>query len=704
MKTMESDMAALELDIDAAFETKVEIGGGNSSSSRRRCPKEAQAKPQDRWSQHHGIRHRKALALATPTDELKREKNRDSVKRSYYRKIVRRDADAALAFATLGELRAHTEYLREQYNRLLAQWEDKTEREKAETAKDPSSLMKRYLELSRLRDRLWMENTQLHEQFEDREKISFRFQRLFDVNYQLMDHSIAAPIEEENQDRRVQTPMLIMDEMSFESFNKFAQDAQRTFEAFVASRHHMITTDTALGWTCSHVAKDNSFGYYFEKTFGHSSYTSAAAVARTAWQTLTSPERHSKLYAPALHTRFHVMQQFDNNSYVLYRTMEKEGEDSITTALIIMTRIPHPNDSGCLIICKGLRREEHTLHVEFSEAIALQKKKEWRQSMYWINIEEVPVDDNNNSEEVCEENQEKKLKVVHGGIMNNMGDPAVADAGEQSGFPPAQALNETLNETDTQSLLDMTLEPLEELQSLGELEAIEPLPLVAVDEPPAGREKRLLQLARARKALYEENESLRDRKMNFAKAYGSLQHLVDVHAEDDDENSTMSKRTQLMVWRKFKIDECFEINRVAYGRIMADIEKQRHKPHKGTTLGWTDRRRLDDGVMSYCFSKLFANRSSSQLAENTWQLATDMKRTSRFFSVFLNVDVHIVQHVDINNVVCMRTVNQADHDVVLKSLYLLTRFETEKGIIILVHGLDPRDSRTILLRSRWSGS
>ncbi|KAG6615591.1 Gamma-secretase subunit PEN-2 [Phytophthora cinnamomi] len=446
MKDVESDMAALELDIDAAFAPKVEIGGGNSSSSEEASsssermplappPLNAIDDDDDITSQllsmlaeemsqkkrkrnlktagpsTTGIRHRKALALASPADELKREKNRDSVKRSYYRKIE-----------TLGELRAHTEYLREQYNRLLAQWEDKTEREKAETAKDPSSLMKRYLELSRLRDRLWMENTQLHEQFEDREKISFRFQRLFDVNYQLMDHSIAAPIEEENKERRVQTPMLIMDEMSFESFNKFAQDAQRTFEGFVASRHRMITTDTALGWTCSHVAKDNSFGYYFEKSFRRSTYVSASDVARTAWQTLTSPERHSKLYAPALHTRFHIMQQFDSNSYVLYRTMEKEGEDSITTALIVMTRIPHPNDSGCLIICKGLRREEHTLHVEFSEAVALQKKKEWRQSMYWINIEEVPVDDNNNSEEMCGEDVENKLKVVHGGIMNNMGD------------------------------------------------------------------------------------------------------------------------------------------------------------------------------------------------------------------------------------------------------------------------------------------
>ncbi|CAI5720579.1 unnamed protein product [Peronospora destructor] len=443
MRTMERDMAALELDIEAVFEPEVEVNDSTlssteefSSSSEKMPPtplniiddndddditsqllsmlaEEMSQKKRKRnlktaGTSTTGIRHRKALALALPDDGLKREKNRDSVKRSYYRKIE-----------TIGELRAHTQYLREQYNNLLAQWKDKTEREKVETAKDPSNLMKRYLGLVRLRDRLWMENTQLHEQFEDREKISFRFQRLFDVNYQLMDHSLAAPIEDENGERRVQTPMLIMDEMSFENFNKFAQDAQRTVETFLASRHRMITTETALGWTCSHVAKDNSFGYYFEKNFCCSSYVSAPEVARAAWQTLTSPDRHSKLYAPALHTRFHIMQQFDNNSYVLYRTMEKEGEDSITTALIIMTRIPHPNDSGCLIICKGLRREEHTLHVEFSKAIALQKKKEWRQSMYWINIEEAPVDDSKNSENV---QNEKKLKVVHGGIMNNMGD------------------------------------------------------------------------------------------------------------------------------------------------------------------------------------------------------------------------------------------------------------------------------------------
>ncbi|KAF4034279.1 hypothetical protein GN244_ATG13759 [Phytophthora infestans] len=138
MKTMESDMAALELDIEAAFEPREEISGGASSSSEEASSSSDQIPlvppplstiddDDDITSQllsmlaeeiTTGIRHRKALALASPADELIREKNRDSVKRSYYRKIE-----------TLGELRAHTEYLRDQYNRLLAQWEDKTERE-----------------------------------------------------------------------------------------------------------------------------------------------------------------------------------------------------------------------------------------------------------------------------------------------------------------------------------------------------------------------------------------------------------------------------------------------------------------------------------------------------------------------------------------------------------------------------------------------
>ena len=125
MKTMESNMATLELDIEAVFEPEVEVKGSTLSSSKEfsssseKMPlmptplniidddddditsqllsmlaEEMSQKKRKRnlktaGPSTTGIRHRKALALTLPDDGLKREKNRDSVKRSYYRKIVR---------------------------------------------------------------------------------------------------------------------------------------------------------------------------------------------------------------------------------------------------------------------------------------------------------------------------------------------------------------------------------------------------------------------------------------------------------------------------------------------------------------------------------------------------------------------------------------------------------------------------------------
>lgn len=227
-----------------------------------------------------------------------------------------------------------------------------------------------------------------------------------------------------------------MDEMSFESFTGFSQDALTQVESFLAKKQEMTGKNQVLGWKSSHIVEEDAFRFYFEKQFTMSSGSKCARdVATQAWETLTSPEKHSELYARTLHVRFHVMQIFDSNSYVLYRTMEKEGEDSITTALIVMTRIPRGSNGGCLIICKGLKKAEHKLHMESMSEYTLHKKKIWRESMYWLSIEETTeLDegfegddfrafetynlDNNSSGEASG----PRLRVAHGGIMNNMGD------------------------------------------------------------------------------------------------------------------------------------------------------------------------------------------------------------------------------------------------------------------------------------------
>lgn len=222
---------------------------------------------------------------------------------------------------------------------------------------------------------------------------------------------------------RFPSPVLIMEEMSFEAFTGFARDALSQVECFLAKKQEMTATNQVLGWKSSHVVEADAFRFYFEKQFA--SKKVVHDVARQAWETLTSPEKHSELYARTLHVRFHVMQIFDANSYVLYRTMEKEGEDSITTALIVMTRIPRGTNGGCLIICKGLKKAEHKLHMESMSEYTLHKKKIWRESMYWLSVEESSGAEEANGRALAGgagDTHLERFRVAHGGIMNNMGD------------------------------------------------------------------------------------------------------------------------------------------------------------------------------------------------------------------------------------------------------------------------------------------
>lgn len=203
----------------------------------------------------------------------------------------------------------------------------------------------------------------------------------------------------------------------------------------------------------------------------------------------------------------------------------------------------------------------------------------------------------------------------------------------------------------------------------------------------------LLQLARVRKALYLENEELRVKQMDFAKAHASLQHLLDVRSEDDKIGLSVddvSASQLIIIARRFSIEECMEVSRVGYRRVAAYLDAQRNVPPPRTAMGWADRRMYtDDGVLRFCFSKHFARRSGEQLAAVTWSLLTSPRRVQKLYSHYLNMALHVVQKLDVNNYVCLRTINQTGQDTFLKSLFLLTRFETDRGFIVLAHGLDP---------------
>lgn len=221
-------------------------------------------------------------------------------------------------------------------------------------------------------------------------------------------------------------------------------------------------------------------------------------------------------------------------------------------------------------------------------------------------------------------------------------------------------------------------------------------------EPTPSRQQRLLQLARVRKSLYKENEDLRGLQMDHDKAHGSLQHLVDVQLQDGSSGNNGKKRItadlddlsshqvcDVTILRKFTIEECLQVIREGYGRINMYTDAQRLKPPGATVLGWTDRRCIADGMLSFCFQKTLANRRHHEIGDATWALMTNPKELAQLYSPYLNVRYSVLQRLDANNLVIYRTFDQTDLDVVQKSIFLMTRFVTENGEILLTHALDP---------------
>lgn len=230
------------------------------------------------------------------------------------------------------------------------------------------------------------------------------------------------------------------------------------------------------------------------------------------------------------------------------------------------------------------------------------------------------------------------------------------------------------------------LQEQEELAALhadvmaSEMQALEPTP---------SRQWRLRELAQARKSLYNENEALRRRQMEHDKAQGSLQHLVDDQLPPSDASGLTMAGSGAMavgevtVLRNFTIDECLAVTRAAYARITAYTDAQRLKAPRGTVLGWSDRRRVEDNILSSCFQKTFPARRFEDVGAATWALLTSPTELSSLYSPYVNARHCVVQRVDANNIVIFRTFEQLGLEAVQKSVYLMTRFQVEHGEILV---------------------
>lgn len=114
-----------------------------------------------------------------------------------------------------------------------------------------------------------------------------------------------------------------------------------------------------------------------------------------------------------------------------------------------------------------------------------------------------------------------------------------------------------------------------------------------------------------------------------------------------------------------------------------------------SVFGWTDQRRVDNGLLKFSLSKLNAQMSPEEASAALWALSTSPDGHSKLNSPSMDMRSLVAEVVDHNNVVIWeeyqvhRSVGGVTTVTIVRALVLLTLFATESGYILLAYGLDP---------------
>lgn len=106
-----------------------------------------------------------------------------------------------------------------------------------------------------------------------------------------------------------------------------------------------------------------------------------------------------------------------------------------------------------------------------------------------------------------------------------------------------------------------------------------------------------------------------------------------------------------------------------------------------TAFGWRDRRRIENDRLGFSLKKVFRHTPPYHLAQRSWEVLSCGKTHATLYSSSLRVNIYIPQVVDENNFVAHRVFSTPDGNVVAKSLYLVSRFQVEVGVVIIYRAI-----------------
>ncbi|KAF1324313.1 hypothetical protein FI667_g9860, partial [Globisporangium splendens] len=182
------------------------------------------------------------------------------------------------------------------------------------------------------------------------------------------------------------------------------------------------------------------------------------------------------------------------------------------------------------------------------------------------------------------------------------------------------------------------------------------------------------QLTLQKEELRKENEALKATALTHAK----FQRLVELALD---------------------AEMCQQVTITTYNEILTFQRRYSNRESTGANvLGWRDERRiLEDDRLQFSVRKLFHDRTAAELSLTGW-LITSTPKFRNVYTESIDIQFHVLQQVDADNVIMYRILHSLDGLYVNKTLFLTTRFRTETGYMVLFRSLDP-DGRILEFES-----
>ena len=135
--------------------------------------------------------------------------------------------------------------------------------------------------------------------------------------------------------------------------------------------------------------------------------------------------------------------------------------------------------------------------------------------------------------------------------------------------------------------------------------------------------------------------------------------------------------------------DCRTLASESYKEIGRFLQSNSYLTTGASVFGWRDRRQVENNLLKFSVKKFFHGLTPLELSLRGWEVTSTAHGLRQLYSPSMNINLKRVQVVDGDNVVIYRVIHSTkEGGGTVKSLFLVTRFQTETGFVILFRSID----------------